>query len=551
MIYFQFLRSFYTVFLIFFLLVTTTFSYPAAERKTKRPTLVVMIAVDGLGADIFTRYDSLFTGGFRRLRDEGMNFTNATVNHAVSISHPGHVTLSSGMNPSRHGIVDAAFYKRSGSKWEYVDAIQDKTEQIVGESGSAGVSARNILASTLPEWITRADPEARFVALGSGQYSSLLHAGHQRGDVYWYDISAGRYVTSSYYRRDYPDWLERFNKEELPRLVESSAVWESTVPPAACRLARRDDAPYEGYRGHTTLPHIFKDESSRANNPKALYGWFKFTPTADKATLALAREAVRARALGQRNSTDYLSVVVSQVDDISHSFGSGSQEQLDNLLRLDHELGDFFKFLDAQVGKENYLVALSADHGMMDMPEYLRETGEPARRITEEEVAAVIKNIRALVSRSPGGRDATAARIAEALKHYDFVAETMTPRQLLGKSKTSDPFLALQRNCYSADRVPHFPLFDMTDGTSPIGEFGVAVRLKKWMIVDFDRGVHGSPYEYDRNVPLIFMGTGVPRGTSVKSAHTTDVAPTLAALAGIQTPSGLDGHSLLERKKKQ
>lgn len=552
MIYFQNLRLFVLVFTILSLSTAPILAVSGKAETAKRPLLVVMIAVDGLGADIFNRYDSLYTGGFRRLRQEGMNFTKATVNHSISISHPGHVTLSSGMNPTHHGIVDAAFYKRNGEKWEYVDAVRDSSENIIGEANSPGASGRNVLVSTLPEWIIKADPQARFVALGSGQYSSLLHAGQTRGDVFWYDISAARYVTSSYYRKDYPDWFERFNKEELPRYVESSAVWESTVPEEGRKLARRDDAPYEGYRGHTTLPHIFKNESSRANNPKALYGWFKGVPTADEATLALAKEAVRACQLGQRNSTDYLSIVVSQVDDISHSYGSGSQEQLDNMLRLDRKLGEFFTFLDEQVGKGNYVVALSADHGMMDIPEYLVETGKPARRITENEVNTVVKSIQKLVteSRSTDSREQVTAKIAKAVKEFDFVEEVMTPQQLLGKSKTDNLFLTLQRNSYSADRVPRFPLFDLSNGTSPIGEFGLAVRLKKWNVINFDRGVHGSPYEYDREVPLIFMGAGVSTGNSNKEVHTTDVAPTLAALAGIPAPSSLDGRSLLTKKNQ-
>lgn len=514
----------------------------------KRPRLVVMIAVDGLGADIFARYDSLFSGGFRRLRDKGMNFTHASVNHAFTISHPGHVTLSTGMNPSHHGIVDAAFYQRDGKKWRYVDAVQDTAEQIVGVPGSTGASGKNVLVSSLPEWITAADAQARFVSLGTGQYSSLLHAGRARGDVYWYDISAARYVTSTYYRHDYPTWLERFNREELPKYVAASAVWESTIPLAARRLARRDDAPYEVYGRHTSFPHIFKKDSSRANDPNGLYGWFKSVPMADEATLALAKDAITARELGQRSSTDYLSIVVSQVDDIGHGWGSGSQEQLDNLLRLDRELGDFFAFLDEKVGKDKYIVAVSADHGMMDIPEALREQGRYARRVTETEINTVLKDVSSVISQSRGDRDEVAARVAATVERYDFVADAMTPKQMLGKERTADPFISLFRNSYSPDRVPRYPLFNFSDGTSPIGEAGVVVRLKNGVMIDLDSAVHGTAYDVDRNVPLIFMGTGVFAGTSTEEVHTTDVAPTLAELAGITFPSGLDGRSLLKRR---
>jgi predicted AlkP superfamily pyrophosphatase or phosphodiesterase len=547
------LHKLFSSILLFGLCLHLPLFRPDVSGKEQRLRLVILIAVDGLGADILGRYDSLFTGGFRRLRDQGMSFTNAMVNHALTISHPGHVTLSTGMNPSRHGIVDAAFYQREGGRWRFVDAVRDDQERIIGFAGAAGASPRNILVSALPEWIVSADPQARFVAVGTGRYSSLLHACRMRGDVYWFDNEVGRYVTSSYYRQDYPDWVDRFNREELPRYIESSAIWRSTVPPHARRLARRDDAPYEGYEGHTSFPHYLKDAAPKdnPNDPKALSRWFKNTPTADAATLALAKEAIRARSLGQRGSTDYLSIVVSQVDDISHSYGSGSQEQLDNLLRLDRELGDFLKFLDKKVGEGHYLVALSADHGMMDMPEYQREIGQPGRRITEEEINAVLREVSSVISRSPGTREETAARVAKAVKRYDFVADAMTPKQMLGASTSSDPFVTLYRNSYSSDRVPRFPLFDLSKGTSPVAEAGVVVRLVRGAIVDLDRAVHGSPYEYDRHVPLIFMGYGIRAGSSAEPVGVVDVAPTLARLAGINFPSGLDGRPLLVKRPKK
>src|SRR5262249_40364390 len=152
--------------------------------------LVVVIAVDQLRADLLDRYDSLFTGGFRRLRDRGMRFTNTTVDHAITVSHPGHVTLATGLVPSHHGIVDAAFFEGPPGDRHLVDALEDSAETILEAPKLKGVSPRKILAPTLSEWMTRADPHSRCVAIGSGQYSSLLHAGNLRGDVYWYSIDA-------------------------------------------------------------------------------------------------------------------------------------------------------------------------------------------------------------------------------------------------------------------------------------------------------------------------------------------------------------------------
>ncbi|MBI3450042.1 MAG: alkaline phosphatase family protein [Acidobacteria bacterium] len=517
-----------------------------------RPALVVLIAVDGLGADVFDRYAPFYTGGFRRLKSQGMNFTDAMVDHAVSVSHPGHVTLATGMNPSRHGIVDAAFYERDGAAWRFTDAVRDPAEKIVGDPNGDGASPRKFLATTLAEWVA-ADPAARFVAVGTGRFSSLLQAGRPKGDVYWYSHDTGRYVTSTYYRSDLADWVDRFNSDRLPKLMDVADTWENTAPVAARALARRDDAPYENDGTHVAFPHNFRhrDPKDPPADRAALAGYFGATPGVDGATLKLAAEAVDARRLGQRGATDYLGIVVSQVDDIGHSFGPGSQEHLDNLLRLDRALGELFEALDAKVGVDRWVVALSADHGMLDIPESLAETGKPGRRLSEAEIGAALKDVRETISGSKGSREEIAARVVATLKKRDFVADAYTPAQLLGSGPAVDPFVALWRHSCSADRVPRLPLFDFSSGTSPIGEAGVAVRLTERTIIDLDRAIHGSPYEVDRHVPLVFMGAGVAAGSSGAAARTVDVAPTLAKLAGIQAPADLDGHALIEPAAKR
>ncbi|HZE89422.1 MAG TPA: alkaline phosphatase family protein, partial [Verrucomicrobiae bacterium] len=515
----------------------------AAAPDNRRPSLVVLIAVDGLGADVFDRYAPFYTGGFHRLKAEGMSFTRAMVDHAVSVSHPGHVTLATGLNPSRHGIVDAAFYERDGAAWRFTDAVRDPAEKIVGDPNGEGASPKKFLATTLAEWVI-ADPEARFVAVGSGRFSSLLQAGRPKGDVYWYSHDTGRYVTSTYYRSDVADWVARFNAERLPGLMDAADTWENSAPPAARSLARRDDAPYEYDGTHVAFPHNFRhrDPNDRAADRAALAGYFGATPGVDGATLKLAVEAVDARRLGRRGATDYLGIVVSQVDDIGHSFGPGSQEHLDNLLRLDRALGEFFMALDAKVGKDRWVVALSADHGMLDIPESLAEVGKPGRRLSAAEIGSALKDVRETIAASKGSREEIAARVVATLKKCEFVADAYTPTRLLGDGP-ADPFVALWRHSYSADRVPRLPLFDFSSGTSPIGEAGVAVRLTERTIIDLDRAIHGSPYDVDRHVPLIFMGAGVAAGSSGATARTVDVAPTLARLAGVKAPEGLDGRA--------
>jgi predicted AlkP superfamily pyrophosphatase or phosphodiesterase len=520
---------------------------PAGEGGAgERPALVVVIAVDQLRADLLDRYGTAFTGGFKRLRDHGRWFTHTLVDHAITVSHPGHATLATGMHPSHHGIVDAAFYAGPPGGRLFTDAVEDKGAPILGQPKLPGASPRQFLATTLAEWIARASPEARVVAVGSGRFSSLLHAGRAKGDVYWYDGEAGRYVTSSYYRPDDAPWVSRFNAEALPPRIDAALSWAEATPEPLRRLAGPDDARWEADHQHITFPHTLAQLAPREklDDPRVKAGWFATVPMLDGATLALAAAGVDALRLGRRGVTDYLGIVSSQVDDIGHWYGPSSREQLDNLIRLDRALGDLFDHLDASVGKDRWVVALSADHGIPDVPEERVARGEKARRVGMKDYSGVLQRVK--VERESGAKDpaALAEAVARIVEVPDFVADAMTPKDLF-VGVAADQYVELYRHSARPDRLPRYPLFDFEDGRSIVAESGVAVRLVEGAMPDLDPAVHGSPYLYDRSVPLVFMGPGIAPGRSEESARTVDLAPTLARLAGIPAPSGLDGRALL------
>jgi predicted AlkP superfamily pyrophosphatase or phosphodiesterase len=499
---------------------------PAADTG---PRLLVLVAVDGLGADVLARAEPALTGGLKRMLVEGRVYEGAVVDHAVTISHPGHVTLATGRHPAGHGIVDAAFYRGT----EYTDAVLDPGAQIVGVAGAPGGSPRWIEAPTLAEWAQRADRGSRCVAVGTGRWSSLLHAGHARCDVYWYGPGVGRYVTSTAYASEDAAWAARFNAEEMPAFLQSARSWELGVPVRWRGLARRDASPFEGDLVHVAFPHRLADlvPPGETLDEGAVRGWFPGTPFADEATLALALAGVRGRDLGRRGSVDVLSIVLSVVDDTAHYYGAGSLEQLDTLLRLDRALGPFLQALDREVGRGAWVLALSADHGMMDVPEARAVAGRPGRRLPTEE-------IQRLLAGAGGG---SPGELAARLRRHPAIAE-VTPVAELGKG--TEPFATLWRHSVRPDRVPRFPLLDPDQGTSAVGAAGLLVRLKEGTIPDFDRAVHGSPYLYDRRVPLLFLGPGVRPGRSRAAARTVDVAPTLARLGGVPAPAELDGKAL-------
>ncbi|MGD8869166.1 MAG: alkaline phosphatase family protein [Gemmatimonadales bacterium] len=501
----------------------------AQQAQTERPQLVVLISVDQMRADLVDRYASEFTGGFKRFLDDGFRFTQASHAHAVTHTAAGHATLSTGCFPSRSGIVANNWRQKVGSTWQDMYAVQDTASHIVGVQGLEGRSPRNLLRTGLADWVAAADPDALVVSLSGKDRAAITMAGKSHGQVYWLAPSLGRFVTSVYYRDSYPDWITRFNDEQMPVLWADTA-WVEEVPAGERGLARADSADYEN-GGHSTFPHLASQEG--VTNQAQRYAWLASTPASDRAVAALAQAAVSALDLGQRGHVDYLGLSFSSTDYVGHAFGPYSQEQLDNLLRLDKELGALFAFLDANVGAGRWVAALSADHGVLPMPEYLRSEGQGAARVNSQEFgAALTQAVRD--ARAAGGTDeAIAQRLARTVEERGLVAKAYTERDLTVHEPV-DSFAVLFRNSHYPGRAAGW-----------LSVYGVEVRTGYEHLVAGPTGTsHGSPYWYDRHVPFMLLGAGVEKGSSDQGVYTVDVAPTLAALADIATPDDLDGRDV-------
>lgn len=494
-------------------------------------SLIVVVTVDQLRADLLERYDSLFTGGFRRLLDRGRWYTGAVHDHAATETAPGHATIATGVFPSRHGIVGNDWEEYAAGEWRTVYSTADPMERIVGMPAQEGRSPRNLMREGLADWVAAADTAGRIVSVSGKDRSAILMGGKTRAHVYWFSDAGGRFVTSTYYRAAYPDWVEEFGRRWLARSA-ADTVWESTVPARAAGLSRPDTFPYEGDGVHTFFPHRFSQEG-RGSTAMDYFRWMARTPLVDAATLGLARAAVEALGLGADRAVDLLAVSLSAADYVGHDYGPLSREQLDNLLRLDRELAEFLAFLDRAVGEGRYIVALTADHGVLEIPEYLAERGEPARRVSFTELAPALEAAR----RAAAGSDTAgaAARVAAALERFDFVADAMTGEELAG-GEPADSFIALfQRSYYPKRAAP------------PLGRYGVEVRFRERVLVTARRTgtSHGSPYLYDRHVPVVVVAPGLAPGRSAERVRTVDLAPTLARLAGVPVPADLDGRALL------
>lgn len=528
----------YPVLLLVFLGCTTVVAAPGVPHRGESatgedgPDLVVFLVVDQLRGDLLDRYSSAFTGGIRRLMDKGLVFSNAHFQHAATETSPGHAALSTGTHPARAGIPSNVWREGEGSERHAIYNVVDPQEGLLGVPGVPGASPRVLRRSGVADWVRKANPEAKVLSVSAKDRAAVLMAGQGKGDVYWFDSQVGRFVTSTFYRSTYPPWAVRFNEREM-RSFRADSVWRSTIPQEVAALSVPDTASFEGDGIHTFFPHFYHQERIDPQTDD-FFLWFEGTPMLDRATLDFSIRAMAEGGLGQSpGRTDFLSISFSQTDRIGHAYGPLSREQMDNLLRLDGLLGELFSFLDQTVGPENYVVGLTGDHGTMSNPERMEPAGTRLSDVHRVQLEQALSRAarEANARRDPG----PAKAMVETLGELSFVGPAFTHDQLR-EGEPRDTFTAMFRNSFVSDRAGGL-----------ISIYGVemwwAENVVGWGLPYGT--THGSPFVYDRWVPLILMGPGIEVGRVARPVLPLDLAPTLAGLAGIAVPDDLDGKSLV------
>lgn len=493
----------------------------------ERPTLVVMFLVDQLRADLLDKYGDLWTGGFKRLREQGHSYTNATHEHAVTETAVGHASLSTGVYPNKHGVISNLWYELRDGKWVLLSNVNDPGVKILGEPAIPGVSPANLMRSGLADWIVKADSKSIIASVSGKDRGAIQPAAHAKaGFVYWFEPTAGKFVTSTYYRDSNPKWIDSFNTRFQQR-YRSDSVWSSKIPTSMLARANKDEIPTEGDGIHTAFPHTFATEAP----PNAFWLWWSSIPALDAATIDMAQTMVTSLGLGKDNSPDFLNVSASATDRVGHGYGPNSREQLDNLLRLDKELGAFFDFLDNTVGRNKWTVMLTADHGVLDSPEDLQARGEYGHRITLAE-RKTFDSLRLDADQATDPK-AAAVRLRDALKKLPLIGDAWTHEQL-DHGQPADSFEVLERRSRWPGREEG--LFSRE---------GVEIRFIPGVLSYIRGSSHGTPYYYDRHVPMIFMGPRIPAGRDPSHAATIDFAPTYAKMLRIPYPVDLDGRPLI------
>jgi predicted AlkP superfamily pyrophosphatase or phosphodiesterase len=501
-----------------------------------KPKLVLVLSIDQMRFDYLTRFNTLYKGGLRRLLDQGAVFTNAKYRHANTETGPGHSVILSGRHASHSGIVANTWYDPLLKK--SINVVDDPVQLPVGGKGR-GASPTNFIGFTVGDILKHDSPQSKVVGVSMKDRSAILMGGRRADAAYWFENEGGNFITSTYYMATAPEWLKQWNARKYADQY-SGKLWEKLLSDEKLYQKYAGDDAVEGEwdRKDITFPHRIR----QAPPLKGYYEDFRRTPFADEMVLQAALEAMKAHGLGEDPITDILAIGFSATDVIGHTYGADSHEAMDQLLRLDQTLKKLFEEVDRRVGLAQTWVVLSADHASMPLVELAQKRGLPARRFRSDAVEAAVQQ--ALQKHFPGvsglianydspnfylseeamcakglKRSAVESVIVKALQETGLFESVYTHADILSPQKHDDPHLQLIRNSFFEPRSAHIiatpkPYVYISDNVGGTG--------------------HGTPHDYDRHIPIVFLGTPVKPGSYPVACGPEDIAPTLAEMLSLK-----------------
>ncbi|MBL0939004.1 MAG: alkaline phosphatase family protein [Gemmatimonadaceae bacterium] len=491
------------------------------------PVLIVQITVDQLRPDYLDKWSSQFTGGFARLLKQGAFFTQAFHDHAATETAPGHATLWSGRTPAHTGVV-----------LNEIGVADPQSPLLFGRGG--GASPYRFRGSAFFDWLRTRDQFSRALSVSRKDRGAILPLGRAKQQVYWYSLE-GRFTTSRYYADTIPSWVKTFNDRD-PVAPYLGAEWTTLLPASA--YPEVDSIPYEHGGKDFTFPHRVPTDRRT--------GTYQFTdyPWMDEITVDFALAGVQALDLGKGPSTDVLSVSLSSTDAIGHAYGPESRELHDQVLRVDRALGRLIDSLYKLRDSTRIVFALGADHGVAPYPESFFKGDDPNRgrvdtrpvmdkarsslaaRGIEGDALLLQSGIVSLDRRRLAAKGVNADSVITALQKQLLAIPGMARvdrvSQLAAKAATGDKIARRWLNAVPSDLLAVLTL------TYKPNHYSFTTRY----------ATHGTPYDYDAHIPVLFMGSGIVPGRRTMMVRSVDIAPTLAEISGVEPIEPVDGRSL-------
>ncbi|TMM56287.1 alkaline phosphatase family protein [Maribacter algarum] len=514
------------------------------------PKLVVGIVVDQMRYDYLTRFWNHFDeGGFKRLVNEGFNCKNNHFNYAPTSTGPGHTSVYTGAAPATHGVIGNNWYDKEAGISVY--CASDDRYTSVGTASEAGkMSPHRMNVTTITDELRlHTQMRGKTVAVALKDRGAVLPGGHTANAAYWFHgADEGDWITSTYYMQELPKWVNDFNASDA--VEKYKKPWNTAKVINTYLESGSDNNTYEGLFETEKTP-TFPHSTPNLLDKKKDFEIIKYTPYGNRITTDFALAAIEGEDLGKDEATDFLAISYSSTDYIGHKFGVNSKEVQDTYIQLDVDLQNLLNTLDRKVGKDEYTVFLTADHGAIDVPAYLSDQKIPAGYFVYDSIkpkfnaflqykfgtANVVKNFSNyqffLDHKVIKNMDIEVAKVQETianeLLNYKGIDRVYTGHQMMQNNYTKGIPYILQ-NGYNQKRS------------------GDVLVVLKPGVISYPRtgSTHGSPQIYDTHVPLLFYGKGIRKGSMVNRTEIPDIAPTIATLLGIAFPNGTTGEPIAE-----
>ncbi|HET6542480.1 MAG TPA: alkaline phosphatase PafA [Chryseolinea sp.] len=525
-------------------------------NTSERPKLVVGIVVDQMRQEYLYRfYDKFGQHGFKRLINEGFMVKNGHYNYAPTVTGPGHASVYTGTTPAVHGIIGNEYYDKA--KGKFVNCVEDSLYKPVGNDAANGqLAPSRLLSSTITDELKLfTQKRAKVVGVSMKDRGAILPAGHMADAAYWFDSKSGTFISSSFYMNKLPDWVIKFNSQNLADIYLSQE-WQTLLPIQQYSESGPDDSPYERkFAGKDKSTFPYKLSELRAKNGN--FGLLGSTPFANDYLTQMAFAALAGEQMGKDAITDFLCISYSATDAVGHAKGPNSVEVQDTYLRLDRNIEELLKKLDMEVGKGMYTLFLSADHAVADVPQYLTDSKIPSGYFSDSHLQVKLEEY--LSGYYPGR--SFIENISNQQIFLNQQAFSKDPR-----SSGMDMYLVTEligKYLMAMDGIANY----YTEATLRQGNYGedgqkgkvirgynakrsgdiVFILDPGWLESGSIQGTtHGSGYTYDTHVPMLFFGFGIKKGTSVQPHSITDIAPTISTLLKIKFPSGSTGQPISE-----
>ncbi len=508
---------------------------PPAQTKPK-PKLVVAIIIDQFRYDYLTRFRSDYHGGLDQLLNHGADFTNAFYAQVPTVTAVGHSIFMSGAMPAVSGIVGNAWYDRD--EGQIVTSVCDWDVKTIGGAEAAKgkkctdadpASPKRFLVTTIGDELRVAHKDSKVIGVSLKPRAAILPSGHQANGAYWFDDVSGNFVSSSFYMDRLPGWANEFNDKKLGTSYT--------------------DRKWDGFP---------KWDFHAAAGSKTPFAKLPASPWGNELIEQFAEQALAGEKLGQRGTTDLLTISFSSNDYVGHAVGPDAPEVRDMAIRTDQLLAKLFRRIDGTLGMGNVVVVLSADHGVAAAPTQDRLDKMPGGYLTTDIDAAVTEAL----NRRFGKNEWLIAEAGETSLYFN--------RDVLGKAKDTDGHMVTEQEAFETAKQTLFAIKDLhisrvysrsqlENGIA--GDFIATAEMNGYfprrsgdvnLVFEpgYVPGTHGtshfSPYAYDRHVPVLFMGPGIRAGRYDGTIQPNDIAPTLATMLEVQTPSGSSGRVLTE-----